>query len=48
MHFEYGVLFEKITNLFQSHGLDPEKSASIARILTEGELLGTLLMVCLG
>ncbi|MBK9934737.1 MAG: Ldh family oxidoreductase [Cytophagaceae bacterium] len=40
MHFEYGVLFEKITNLFQSHGLDPEKSASIARILTEGELLG--------
>ncbi|MCA0364234.1 MAG: Ldh family oxidoreductase [Bacteroidetes bacterium] len=38
--FPYLVVIEKITNLFKFYGLDPEKSANIARILTEGELLG--------
>lgn len=33
-------VIEKITKIFIDNGLDSEKSASIARILTEGELLG--------
>ena len=33
-------VIEKITKIFIDKGLDSEKSASIARILTEGELLG--------
>jgi L-lactate dehydrogenase len=40
MKKSYAELIKDITYLFQKNGLDIEKSDSIARILTEGELLG--------
>lgn len=36
----YPELIQKLTQVFQAKGLDFEKAESIARILTEGELLG--------
>ena len=37
---KYPELIQKLTKVFETKGLDFEKAESLARILTEGELLG--------